>query len=103
MTVSMEEYRHHICIQHHNYIDNCIKEFTSLTEEEERNFQQMMKWNKKQGLPNLDVIPIECVETGKRYKDVYECARALGKSVKTIQTYIKFKHSYFGRHYKYVS
>ena len=25
----MEEYRHHICIQHHNYIDNCINEFNS--------------------------------------------------------------------------
>ena len=94
----MEEYRHHICVQHHNYIDNCIREFTRLTPEEEANLERMMKRQKD----DFENIEIECEETGKRYKNIYECARALGKSISTIRTYIKFRHSYFGRHYKYV-
>ena len=96
--VSMEEYKTHICTQHHNYIDNCIKEFTTLTPEEEANLQRILKGNKNV----LEVTPIECVESGKRYKNIYVLAKALGKSVKTVETYIKFKTSYLGRHFEYI-
>lgn len=95
----MDEYKTNICTKDHNYIDNCIKEFTTLTPKEEANFERMLLKNK-----NVDKnTPIECVESGKIYKNIDECARALGKSIKSIETYIKFKKSYLGKHFKYVS
>ena len=92
----------YICASHFNYVDDCWKEFTTLTPEEERNWQKIViAWQKRE-LKKNEGNKIVCIENGEIYENLEDFAKRLGRGVAAAKRYIDNNQSYFGLHFKYL-
>lgn len=90
------------------YIQNCWKQFTTLTDQEEKNLKEIIgifKVKKKKNIHQGRNKVIKCTETGKIYNNVHEIAKEFNiNSPQNIYTYIKHGwrlHGHFTLKYVY--
>lgn len=102
-TSNWEDLRSSICQASFDYIDKCIIEFTTLTEEEHKNLLRILAdKNKKQIKYKKAGKKILCIDNREIYFSITELADELGVNRVIIGNLIKQNLPIKGRFYKYL-
>lgn len=102
-TSNWEDLRSSICQSSFDYIDKCIVEFTTLTEDEHKNLLRILAdKNKKQIKYKKAGKKIICIDNREIYFSITELADELGVNRVIIGNLIKQNLPIKGRFYKYL-
>lgn len=79
-----------------NYCEKCWVEFTTLSDEEQNNLKEILKQYKD----IYEISRIECVETGRIFKNIFELAKYMNKSIESAKSYIRFHRKFNNFHFR---
>lgn len=80
-----------------NYVDKCITEFTTLTCDEQNNYEQICRLHNIKINFTTEVVykkrKIKCITDGKIYKSINSCAKAYDITYNKLRYYLEISHN----------